>query len=57
MKMLLLHLLYGEEKTTANYWLDVMVIHNYINVNVNYIGSNNNDAEVDSSNYYDDVIK
>ena len=57
MKMLLLHLLYGEEKTTANYWLDVMVIHNYINVNVNYIGSNNNDAEVDSSKYDDDVIK
>ena len=56
MKMLLL-LLYGEEKTTANYWMDVMVIHSYINVNVNYIVSNNNDAEVDSSNYDDDVIK
>ena len=46
------------EKTYANYyWMDVMVVHSYNNVIVNYIVSNNDDAEVDSSNYYDDVIK
>jgi hypothetical protein len=27
------------------------VVHSYINVNVYYVVSNNNDAEVDSSNY------